>query len=195
MLRLQDAATCNSARSGSAEVAVSCATSGDEVSDIEGLIQMRDLPPLYIFDLDGTLALIEHRRHFVECERGSQNWNAFYEACENDEPNTPVLKIMWSLRLIGAEIWIFSGRSDQVREKTLAWLRTYAGFGVMRDPVLQMREEGDFTPDDVLKKKWLDSMLKCDINRLVAVFDDRDRVVKMWRDNGVTCLQVAKGEF
>jgi len=58
-----------------------------------------------------------------------------------------------------------------------------------------MRRSGDFTPDDVLKKQWLDSMLPEDRERLVCVFDDRDRVVKMWRDNGVTCLQVAPGEF
>ncbi len=32
---------------------------------------------LYIFDLDGTLALIEHRRHLVERERGKQDWDAF----------------------------------------------------------------------------------------------------------------------
>ena len=41
MLRLQDAATCNAARSSSAEAAVSCAVAGDEVSDIEGLAMKR----------------------------------------------------------------------------------------------------------------------------------------------------------
>ena len=31
--------------------------------------------------------------------------------------------------------------------------------------------------------------------RLVAVFDDRDRVVAMWSAAGVPCFQVAAGEF
>ena len=31
--------------------------------------------------------------------------------------------------------------------------------------------------------------------RLVMVFDDRDRVVNMWRRNGVVCAQVAPGDF
>jgi hypothetical protein len=31
--------------------------------------------------------------------------------------------------------------------------------------------------------------------RLMCVFDDRDKVVKMWRDEGVACFQVAPGEF
>jgi hypothetical protein len=35
--------------------------------------------PLYIFDLDGTLALIQHRRHFVERERGKQDWKALQD--------------------------------------------------------------------------------------------------------------------
>lgn len=58
-----------------------------------------------------------------------------------------------------------------------------------------MRQAGDYTADDVLKKQWLDAMLIDDRRRLVAVFDDRDRVVQMWRNAGVTCFQVASGEF
>ena len=54
---------------------------------------------------------------------------------------------------------------------------------------------GDYTADDVLKRQWLDGMLAEDRDRLYCAFDDRDRVVKMWRNAGVTCLQVAAGEF
>ena len=61
--------------------------------------------------------------------------------------------------------------------------------------MLMMRDEGDHSADDDLKKRWLDSMLIDDRNRLVAAFDDRDRVVKMWRDNDVACFQVAPGDF
>lgn len=157
--------------------------------------------PLYIFDLDGTLALIEHRRHFVDRERGKQDWTGFYRACVNDEPNAPVLRVMESLRRF-ADVWIWSGRSDEVRPETVDWLRMNtsftaadfdSAFGVQ--DVLTMRPDGDYTADDVLKKRWLDSMLVDDRRRLVAVFDDRDRVVQMWRDAGVPCFQVAPGEF
>lgn len=58
-----------------------------------------------------------------------------------------------------------------------------------------MRVEGDYTPDDVLKRQWLDFMLDEDLARLVAVFDDRASVVQMWRNAGITCLQVAEGGF
>lgn len=159
------------------------------------------MKPLYIFDLDGTLALIQHRRHFVERERGKQDWKAFYAACVDDVPNAPVIRVMESLRRF-ADIWIFSGRSDEVRASTVDWLVQHTSFARSdfdcafgTQDVLTIRREGDYTPDDVLKRQWLDSMLPDDRVRLVAVFDDRSRVVRMWRDAGVTCFQVADGEF
>jgi phosphoserine phosphatase len=155
------------------------------------------MKPLYIFDLDGTLALIQHRRHFVERERGKQDWKGFYAACVDDEPHSPVLRVMESLRQTGAEIWIFSGRSDEVRKQTMAWLAAHTSFMVqdLVGPILTMRAAGDYTPDDALKRGWLEGMLPEDRNRPQCAFDDRDRVVKMWRAAGVTCLQVAEGEF
>lgn len=155
------------------------------------------MKPLYIFDLDGTLALIEHRRHFVERERKDQDWPAFYAACVDDEPNDPVIETMEHLRNSGADIWIFSGRSDEVRAQTVKWLADKTSFmsWALDGPMLTMRQSGDYTADDVLKKRWLDGMLISDKARLVAVFEDRDRMVKMWRDAGVPCFQVAAGEF
>ncbi len=82
--------------------------------------------PLTIFDLDGTLALIQHRRHFVEGD--PKDWKAFYAACDRDEPNEPVFATMERLRHAGADVWIFSGRSDEVRDKTVAWLAQHTSF-------------------------------------------------------------------
>ena len=58
-----------------------------------------------------------------------------------------------------------------------------------------MRRAGDFTPDEVLKRKWYEELGSHDKARLVAVFDDRDKVVAMWRSIGVACFQVAPGKF
>lgn len=153
--------------------------------------------PLYIFDLDGTLALIEHRRHFVARPRGERDWKSFYAACVDDHPNDPVIDTMERLRWAGADIWIFSGRSDEVRPQTVKWLSDNTTFmsWELDGPMLTMRQSGDYTPDDVLKKGWFDDMLVSDKARLVAVFEDRERVVRMWRAAGVPCFQVADGEF
>lgn len=154
------------------------------------------MKPLYIFDLDGTLALIEHRKGMLE-SKSADRWRHFYAACDKDLPNEPVISTMERLRHAGADVWIFSGRSDEVRDKTVAWLAHHTSFMTfdLEGPTLTMRQAGDYTADDVLKKQWLDAMLVDDRRRLVAAFDDRDRVVQMWRSAGVACFQVAPGEF
>ena len=59
--------------------------------------------------------------------------------------------------------------------------------------VLKMRPERNFIPDEQLKLKWLNEMdWKEDVE---AVFDDRQKVVDMWREIGLTCAQVAPGNF
>lgn len=150
------------------------------------------MKPLYIFDLDGTIALCEHRKHFLD----TKDWRGFYAACHEDVPNTAVIATMYNLCRSGADVWVFSGRSSEVRGKTLAWLAQHAPYiSQPWENTIVMRDEGDHRPDDELKQQYLDRMLTEDRERLVAIFDDRDRVVKMWRDNGVMCFQVAPGAF
>lgn len=152
------------------------------------------MKPLYIFDLDGTLADLMHRRHYVESP--SKNWAKFFEACVHDVPIPEVIDTMHRLIDSGADVWIFSGRSDEVREQTIGWLHGHTRFYESQvNPTLRMRKAGDYTPDDRLKKHWYTSMAPTDKQRLVAVFDDRDRIVRMWREQGVRCFQVADGDF
>ena len=174
------------------------------------------MQPLYIFDLDGTLALIEHRRHFVTApmiidtfyERTEvlikhpdfkPDWKAFYAACVDDKPNWPVIRTLRSLLRAGNQVWIWSGRSDEVREQTTKWIEdnvlpSIIPMGAPRI-ALSMRKEGDYTPDEQLKEQWLKALKALVRKRLTAVFDDRQKVVDMWRRNGVVCFQVAPGDF
>lgn len=138
-----------------------------------------------IFDLDGTLALTEHRAHFLEREK--KDWRAFYAACDKDAPCHPVIRTLQALFATGADVEIWSGRSKEVWGKTLRWLEEN---GLGHIPV-KMREEGDHRPDTVLKQEWLDA---CDVKPRL-VFEDRASVVAMWRSNGIVCAQVAPGDF
>lgn len=150
--------------------------------------------PLYIFDLDGTLADIAHRVHFIR-ERKPRDWKAFFAACARDKPNQPVIDTMRRLAT-WADIWIWSGRSDEVREATVRWLAQHTHMMTAEiNHVLRMRPEGDYTPDEELKASWIDGLDIIDSARIVAVFDDRDRVVRMWRSRGIPCFQVADGAF
>lgn len=139
-----------------------------------------------IFDLDGTLAFIEHRRKYINS--GKPNWDKFFEECDKDEPNYPVIKLNNILYEAGYKVIILSGRSHSVEKKTIDWLKKYE----VKYHLLQMRPKGDYTPDDKLKQSWLDNLNK---EKILCVFDDRDKVVKMWRNNDIACMQVAEGEF
>ncbi|QOV06273.1 PseT-like polynucleotide kinase phosphatase [Burkholderia phage Maja] len=155
--------------------------------------------PLYIFDLDGTIALIDHRRSIVDPQRKptKEDWMRFYLMCPLDEPNLPVIKTMMSLYERGCDIRIWSGRDEIAKELTIAWLSHYTESPRHRvEGWLQyMRPNGDTTPDHQLKRKWLNAMSPTERARLVGVFDDRNKVVNMWREAGVACFQVAPGDF
>lgn len=148
---------------------------------------------IIIFDLDGTLCDIEHRRHLVTKPRS--DWKEFYKACVDDKPKRAVLQLLHSLLRDGQVIEIWSGREESVREETLSWFRTHAPFVINPHNVtLRMRPAGDYTPDDVLKELWLDEMQTIGW-RIDLTFDDRDKVVAMWRRRGITCAQIAPGNF
>jgi phosphoglycolate phosphatase-like HAD superfamily hydrolase len=145
-----------------------------------------------IFDLDGTLAIIDKRRKLATKPSGKINWETFF-APENitlDEPNIPVIKTFQAMKAAGFRVGIFSGRSSISRTETEAWLEEY---GIKPD-FLFMRLQGSFTPDNILKKEWLDQETAAG-HEILCVFDDRDKVVKMWRENGVACFQVNEGDF
>lgn len=154
--------------------------------------------PLYIFDIDGTICNIEHRLHFLKNITDADRWKKFYRACTADTANHPVITTLETLRK-DADIWFFTGRSMEVRYETCMWLHVHTSFKMdqlaTNPEWLTMRLEGDHTEDHMLKQQWLKDMGSADRHRLVAVYEDRSRVVNMWRNNGIACFQVGDGDF
>ena len=161
-----------------------------------------------IFDLDGTLANIEARRA-KSLTNDKMDWDVFFDA-ENiqlDEPNKPVIKMAQLLAEDGFKIVIFSGRNDRSFFTTKDWLKiNNVPFDllVMRPdkfkddswPIAKgnpATKEMRFMPDEILKKEMLDTFINMD--DVFLVVDDRDKVVKMWRDLGLNTFQVAPGDF
>jgi len=146
-----------------------------------------------IFDLDGTLALIDKRRELATIGlNGKINWEIFFNPnnIQLDEPNIPVIKTFQAMKQAGFRVGIFSGRDSISEKETKEWLKEN---GINWD-FIKMRPQGDFTPDEILKKQWLDDELDQG-HSILCVFDDRDKVVKMWRENNIACFQVAEGSF
>lgn len=142
---------------------------------------------IVIFDLDGTLALIDHRVHLIS--GADKDWNAFYQACDKDDPYEAVCAMARALQLNGYKLWVVSGREDTVRQKTVAWLEAHH---VKIDNML-MRPAGCYDTDTVLKKRWMETVIP--MERVLCVFEDRQSVVDMWREHGVPCFQVQPGNF
>ncbi len=142
---------------------------------------------LVIFDLDGTLALNDHRQHFVDRPTGEKDWDAFFNACGKDRPNDPVIATLQSLCAAGFDVQIWSGRIERVRDKTETWLQENGIYHLH----LKMRPTSDHRPDTVLKAEWLSEASQ----KPFMVFDDRDSIVQMWRANAIVCAQVAEGDF
>ena len=141
----------------------------------------------FVFDLDGTLALIDHRRPLLEPPK--PDWHSFNRASLFDPPNEPVVAVLRALYRQEYEIWIVSGRSDSVERETRGWLSKYE----VPFHHLLMRSAADSRPDHELKREWAIRYGFAD--RVAAVYDDRNSVVAMWRSLGIACFQVAEGDF
>lgn len=137
------------------------------------------LPNCYIFDIDGTLAKMNGRSPYD------------YTKVHTDIPNQNIIMIAKKLEQMGNKIIIVSGRTDDCFSETRKWLIAKTGI-VFED--LKMRKSGDSRNDAIIKREIYENEIKDKYN-VLAVFDDRDRVVAMWRSLGLTCLQVDYGNF
>ena len=111
------------------------------------------------------------------------------------------------------QIIFCTGRMEQYREVTRNFLLDDCSFeesyhtsthkcsreSIERhiDTFLMMRpDERRHDPDSEIKQDMLNEILKTvDKRNILFAVDDRKRVVDMWRANGITCLQVAEGNF
>lgn len=139
-------------------------------------------------DIDGTLADRSHRLHFIETK--PKNWDAFFAAAADDAPIQPVCDAISDLMEYNRIIFV-TGRPERTRIATSLWLSKRA---VLWPDYLFMRKDGDYRPDEIIKEELLDQLLAAG-HKPVLVFDDRKRVVEMWRRRGLICAQVAEGDF
>ncbi len=132
---------------------------------------------IIICDLDGTLSLMGDRSPYDA------------STCFNDEVNLPVLAVLKSYP--ASKIVFLSGRSNRYENETRRFLEVKCAFP---DVELYMREDGDNRKDSIVKEELFMNNI-ADTYNVDFVLDDRNQVVDMWRRIGLTCFQVANGNF
>lgn len=145
----------------------------------------------WICDIDGTLAL--------KGERSPFDWSRVGE----DLPNIPVIRVVEALLYVGDNIVFMSGRMEQCRQQTAMWLNANIdccnvhyddGFPGGCCEQLLMRADEDYRPDEIVKRELFDNHVKPRYD-VIGVIDDRSKVVRMWRELGLTVLDVAGNDF
>ena len=137
-----------------------------------------------IVDLDGTVCLHNGRSPY-DLTRISE-----------DIPNYPLVRFLQEL-ICNKHIIFLSGRegTDQCRQDTINWLTENicsSDFGYKWE--LLMRDKNNFEPDEIIKERIFHKEIEPKYS-VLAIFDDRDKVVKMWRSLGLLCNQVYWGNF
>lgn len=135
--------------------------------------------PAIVVDIDGTLAHMNGRSPYDESRVGEDEFDYAVAAA-----------VTGMAKLTGSKVIVLSGRTEAAREATEKWLEANA----FVYHSLLMRKSGDSRPDYIVKNEIYDTEVipRFDI---LAVFDDRDQVVRHLRKRGITVFQVAPGRF
>ena len=138
-----------------------------------------ELATAILCDVDGTLALFGDA-------------NPYDRDFSKDEVNEPVADILEAYRdAKKVSIILVSGRNNKYYQETVNWLTTK---GIPFDALFMPRNPDDKRKDFVIKKEVYENHIKGKVN-VLFVLDDRNQVVDLWRSLGLTCLQVAEGDF
>lgn len=141
-----------------------------------------------IVDMDGTVADCEHRRYHLD----TNNWPGFFGSMADDGIFEHTIEVVRAMRTAGYKVLIVTARPDEndYKQVTQDWLKAN---GIVYDG-FYMRRGGDYRKDNLVKEEILHQIIDDGYDPVMA-FDDRDQVVKMWRENGIPCLQVNEGDF
>lgn len=133
-----------------------------------------ELPSAYIVDTDGTMANHVGIRNPYDTSR-----------YEHDTLHENVARTIWNLEMTHSIIGV-SGRKEKFRQVTLDWWRSQAR---VQPDEFYFRKDDDDRSDDVIKAEIYEEHIRGRFN-VIGVFDDRGRVLRMWRDKGFTTFAV-----
>lgn len=134
--------------------------------------------PTYLFDIDGTLAIMG--------DRSPYDWKSVGVDTVNKSIADVINTMYWS----GTQIILLSGRDSVCRDETVEWLTS----NKIEWNKLFMRKQDDMRKDYVIKLELFREHVDIPENDIWGVFDDRPSVCRMWRSIGLQVFQVADPE-
>ena len=151
-----------------------------------------------IVDIDGTIANITHRIHFIE-DKKNADWDAFYDFSQYDIPIKNMVELINGLEHQGYTVLFATGRSEKIRDITINWLVEYKFVTLywatrFSGERLFMRQKDDYRHDCIIKEEIYDKYITNHYD-VKFVIEDRKRVVEMWRSKGLITFQCGEGDF
>lgn len=152
---------------------------------------------LVVFDLDGTIADVRHRMHYIRPDppvdpvtnkKVKRRFDLFHHACVDDGVIEPVA---YFYRKFCADpdvtVVVLSGRDFATHDKTVQWFND----NDLPLPDEMHLKQGDQHLPDVEQKRTRANLIERKYGRPIdMVFEDRDRVVAMWKERGTFVFNV-----
>ena len=133
-----------------------------------------NLVSAYIFDMDGTLSLMNGRDP-MELSK------VFY-----DIPNIPIVRLFKDIN--GFKI-ILTSIDESCKTKTEKWLKKH---GIIFDLIIY-RKKGDIRHNHTVKIELYNMYIKDNYN-IITMFEDQPMIVNCFRELGLAVLQVNSGD-
>jgi len=138
-----------------------------------------------VFDMDGVLSDATRRQHYLEWPR--RDWETFFEECGEDELIAEVARVLECLDH-DLRVVLLTARPVRVQPQTLRWLRRYD----LRWDLLVMRDWGDYMAAPSFKRLTVQELRSYGFDLRLA-FEDDQRNVDMFHDEGVPCVYIHSG--
>ena len=165
--------------------------------------------PYVICDIDGTISDVTHRLHFItpsatigvpkELEtaavdvvggRFKKDFISFYNESRRDPVKFKIVAQLREYYKQGYQIVLLTARPEAYRQSTMEWLAKNI-FEYVKIKTLIMRKTADMRQDVIVKEELYNKYFKhCLVE---AVFEDRPRVIRMWRQRGLKVIDAGDG--
>ncbi len=139
-----------------------------------GDLHYKQRPPyekgVVFVDFDGCLSICNWRNSLLPAYGPNEGYDAFHELLSYDPRNPWVTHMMAEMHKAGVKVVILTGRMENTRKESEAWLKKYA----VKWDWMQMRLNGDYQPSEMFKAKYIKTYYKEEVK---MIFDDRPKII------------------